>query len=45
MVMDIMSSEFETGEFDCIIDKGTLDSILVIFIIGITKTSVEIVQR
>lgn len=28
MVMDIRALDFEPGQFDCIIDKGTLDSIL-----------------
>lgn len=31
-VMDIMSSEFDNGEFDAVVDKGTLDCILVIFL-------------
>lgn len=30
--MDIRAMEFETGSFDCVIDKGTLDSVLVNFI-------------
>ena len=28
--MDMRAMEFEPGSFDCVIDKGTLDSILVI---------------
>lgn len=27
--MDMRAMDFETGAFDCVIDKGTLDSILV----------------
>jgi hypothetical protein len=27
--MDVRAMEFETGAFDCVVDKGTLDSILV----------------
>ena len=27
--MDIRAMEFETGSFDCVVDKGTLDSMLV----------------
>jgi hypothetical protein len=28
--MDVRAMDFETGSFDCVIDKGTLDSVLVI---------------
>lgn len=28
LVMDVRALDFETGQFDCVIDKGTLDSIL-----------------
>ena len=31
MTMDIMSTEFENGEFDAIVDKGTLDCIQVLY--------------
>ena len=27
--MDVRAMDFDTGAFDCVIDKGTLDSILV----------------
>ena len=30
--MDVRSLQFEEGSFDSVIDKGTLDSILVIYI-------------
>jgi len=29
MTMDVRAMEFEKASFDCVIDKGTLDSILV----------------
>ena len=30
--MDVRNMTFEKGSFDCVIDKGTLDSIFVRFI-------------
>ena len=29
--MDVKNMDFYNGQFDCVIDKGTLDSVYVIF--------------